>query len=384
MRIEVYGNRNGAREEFEDALKQQCLKLCITPDLIDGDSTTHMKGALAVVFPDNIEWTDANQKPHSELENSSFALPIIDVATDAANLPKALSKFNAFQKSLWQLSWTQALVDEVLCICWQKRRERQVFISYKRSDSEIAANQLYQELTHRGFKVFLDDISIEKGVDFQRELKWQLNDTDVVLLLLTQNFTNSQWCMEEVHFARANSIGVLVVEWPEIIINNESIAKTIDEDQILKIIKTDFKNFVSNSSTERCLSQEGLNKILAYCLKQRSLAIRQRIEDIVPMAQETFDKGNHSKKLTQIQDSICDFEFIDSNNINYFVRLTPFRPDPRVMHNTYTDVNSNKYHTVYCFYKENDPNDPRFNAIQWLLDISANNSITSNFKLSYY
>ena len=94
------------------------------------------------------------------------------------------------------------------------RRERRLFISYKRSDSQLVANQLYDALDAQGFDVFIDVRSVPPGVDFQAELWHRLADSDVVVLLDTPGFRESRWTTEELARANATNIQVLHVLWP--------------------------------------------------------------------------------------------------------------------------------------------------------------------------
>jgi hypothetical protein len=94
------------------------------------------------------------------------------------------------------------------------RRERRIFISYKRQDSESLAGRLYEELDRRGFDVFIDTRSVPPGVDFQDELWHRLADSDVVVLIDTPNFRSSRWTTEELAKANASNIQILHLLWP--------------------------------------------------------------------------------------------------------------------------------------------------------------------------
>lgn len=95
------------------------------------------------------------------------------------------------------------------------RRERRLFISYRRADSEGVANQLYDALDSHGFDVFIDTRTVPPAVDFQDELWHRLADTDVVVLLDTKGFRGSRWTTEELARANATNIQILHLLWPE-------------------------------------------------------------------------------------------------------------------------------------------------------------------------
>lgn len=94
------------------------------------------------------------------------------------------------------------------------RRQRRVFISYRRSESRSAAVQLHDLLSARGFEAFLDTHDIRLGDPFQEVLWHRLIDSDVMLMLDTPTYFASRWTREEIGRARAKDIQVLRVIWP--------------------------------------------------------------------------------------------------------------------------------------------------------------------------
>lgn len=382
MRIDVHGSPSGLRKVFESALQLQCNELAIALDLVDGNSPLQAADpAVAVLFPSaGFAWTAADADSFSHLANVDYpVLPVIADAPEAKLLPSALARFNAFQTAIWSTAWSDGLVDEVLSLGWQHRRERRVFVSYRRSDSAPVARQLYDELTRRGYLTFLDDISIPKGVDFQRELKWWLNDADVVLVLITPNFENSGWCMEEINFAQSSIVGLLGVEWPGSVSGDaptrafplatppppgshpaKSVAAGIDADQRLRLDDADFTGTASDPLCEQELTDAGLAKVLAYCARQRALAIRLRLENLLPLAEKVLKP----KGRLQAVGTPGDFTFLDDAGDDYFVRILPFRPDARSVHGTYLDAGNQRH--IGCLYGESDANDPRAAAMRWL------------------
>ncbi|MDE0034003.1 MAG: toll/interleukin-1 receptor domain-containing protein [Deltaproteobacteria bacterium] len=95
------------------------------------------------------------------------------------------------------------------------RRQRRVFVSYRRVESQSAAVQLHDLLTARGFDVFLDTHDIRPGDPFQDVLWHRLSDSDVVVMLETPNYFNSKWTRQEFGRALAKEIHVLRVVWPD-------------------------------------------------------------------------------------------------------------------------------------------------------------------------
>jgi TIR domain len=113
-------------------------------------------------------------------------------------------------------AWEQAsVVANVLKAFDLTREERQVFISYRRTDSEAVARQLYDALQQRKFRVFLDTASVDAGVLFQDVLHGRLSDVDLVVFLDTKNALDSEWVYEELLQAEKQGFGIFQVLWPE-------------------------------------------------------------------------------------------------------------------------------------------------------------------------
>jgi hypothetical protein len=94
------------------------------------------------------------------------------------------------------------------------RRRRLAFISYKRAESTGVASQLHDALEARGFEVFLDTYSVEKGVEFQPVLWDRLADADLLVLLDTKTALTSRWVEEEVSRATMMGLALLQLVWP--------------------------------------------------------------------------------------------------------------------------------------------------------------------------
>lgn len=380
MRVRIYGDLVGQRAAFEQALQAQCMELRIDLSLKTSASGPDSP-AVAVVFPSSGDaWSPADMDACASFAAVDYpVLPVIGSADDARGLPPALARFNAFQTKPWRQAWTVGLVDEVLSYGWLHRRERRVFISYRRTDSGPVAQQLYTALTRLGYVTFLDDVSIDKGLDFQRELKWWLNDADVVVVLVTPNFENSQWCMEEINFARANIIGLLGIEWPASVFGPNParafpvappapagstspapVISNIDPDQRLSLAESDFMGATVDALCEQELTLAGLERIMTHCARQRAMAIRLRLENLIPQA----------AKVLKPQGSLLsagapgDFTFTDAAGQMSFVRVLPFRPDARAIYATFLEAGTSSQ--VGCLYGESDPKDPRAEALRWL------------------
>ena len=78
-----------------------------------------------------------------------------------------------------------------------------IFFSYARADGETLANRLYDDLKQNGFEVWLDTRDIPPGSSWPREIEKALGVADVVLIILTPGFCESDTCLNEVVTAYA-------------------------------------------------------------------------------------------------------------------------------------------------------------------------------------
>jgi len=93
-------------------------------------------------------------------------------------------------------------------------RQRRVFLSYRRTESRVAALQLFDALSSRVFDVFLDTHEIAPGEDFQAMLWHNLCDSDVLVVLDTQDYFTSRWTTAEFGRALAKQIPIYRIGWP--------------------------------------------------------------------------------------------------------------------------------------------------------------------------
>lgn len=143
---------------------------------------------------------------------SAFIIPIVDnIGNFYILTPVALQPINGFELSQNNIHGLVSLILEGFGLL---RLSRRIFISYRRADSTGLALQLYEMLDAKGFHVFLDTHSVPRGVDFQEELWHQLANTDVMLMIDSPGFRESQWSLQELAKAAAMSIGIFQLIWP--------------------------------------------------------------------------------------------------------------------------------------------------------------------------
>ncbi|PUV24161.1 toll/interleukin-1 receptor domain-containing protein [Sphingobacterium athyrii] len=144
------------------------------------------------------------------LDEGNIVLPIF-FNSFGREIPKILSNQNGLKYEDFK---NEKIVNLILESFGKLRNTRKVFISYKRDESTSVAIQLYEALENNNFDVFLDTHSIKQGEPFQDELWHRMTDCDVILLLNTPKFIESEWCEKEIAEASVKQIGIIQVIWP--------------------------------------------------------------------------------------------------------------------------------------------------------------------------
>lgn len=184
------------------------------------------------------------------------------------------------------------------------RKNRKLFISYKRSESSNIAIQLYEFLERHNFDVFIDTHSIDKGEEFQEELWHRMTDCDLILMLNTKEFLESNWCKQELDKAHLKRIGIVHLIWPDC-----DFADFAHIAHSKKLKYQDFDNSPVADVTKGKLKEDILSPILnlVESSRARNLASRQDwlITDFTQAANDKDADVNlqYSRYITQKLDS---------------------------------------------------------------------------------
>lgn len=384
IRIHPYDSDGRA---VAQALYKKAQRLCITP-VVRGDDVYEIQAPLTdgasspivvrFLDPQNPISAQEDKKIRAFCGHGGMVIPVAKTAPDAGIALKDAEyarNLNAFLRSTVFSSarqdntpvWVHALLDEIFAHGWLRRRTRKVFISYRRIDSAAIAQQLFREFTQRNFLVFLDEVSIEHGADFQAELRWWLNDTDMVLVLASPNLEASRWVQEELLFAQLHQIGTLAVAWPRLDLLERSgvpttrprILETIRSDQQIQLTPEDFTDTSSPASGE--LTAAGLIKVLARAFEQRADGIHRRLNDLVITTRRRIEgKGNTSLMTTRLG----DISYEDAEGQSHFLRVLPFRPDAQALWDLARAASGAD--VVRAVYPEIAPQDSRALGLVWL------------------
>jgi len=151
----------------------------------------------------------------SKLLQDSIVIAPIASAADAIEdeIPEQLKHINVLVLPAdgSKLSRLVSLIFETFRLL---RKDRGIFISYRRKGSQPLANRIYENLDKRGFDVFIDVRSVPPAVDFQAELWHRMSDVDVIVLIDTPGFREGRWTKAEL--AQANLLGIQTLHllWP--------------------------------------------------------------------------------------------------------------------------------------------------------------------------
>lgn len=235
------------------------------------------------------------------IKEANLILPIVsDITKFKLQIPNELANVNGFE--LATSNDIEKLVSCILEGLSLLRLSRRLFISYKRDESSTVAIQLFEQLEKNGFDVFLDTHSIRPSEPFQEELWHRMADTDVVVLLNTPGFLNSNWTTQELAKANSMSIGILQVIWP-----THKLERDAELCIPLQLSDSDFGNNIFKESTSY-LKPNTISNIISQVesLRARSLASRQDniITEFISSANKVGKKVTlQSEKFITIQRS---------------------------------------------------------------------------------
>ncbi|KIK83131.1 toll/interleukin-1 receptor domain-containing protein [Pseudomonas sp. W15Feb9B] len=190
-------------------------------------SERNIKAATAVAYFGGNQ--DLDHEPASDAITNS--LPIIPTIAGGQDFLTLIPEFLHQCNGLYRRADDPGMVDlatSLLECVGLLRRQRRIFISYRRTESRIAALDLHDSLIARGFDVFLDTHDIRPGEPFQEVLWHRLCDSDVLVMLDTPNYFESKWTRNELGRARAKEIHIFRILWPGHVSNRQlNLSETI-------------------------------------------------------------------------------------------------------------------------------------------------------------
>jgi hypothetical protein len=202
------------------------------------------------------------------LNEGNIVLPIF-YDSFKNEIPEILSNQNGLKYEQHQ---KDKIVSLILESFGKLRNTRKIFISYKRDESSSVAIQLYEALEKNNFDVFLDTHSIKQGEPFQDELWHRMTDCDVIVLLNTPKFLESEWCEKEIAEASVKQIGVLQMVWP-----NNKLNSMAEVCFLRQMQPEDFIDDIFDNKDVSRLTDITLKSIIqkVESIRARNLAARQ-------------------------------------------------------------------------------------------------------------
>jgi hypothetical protein len=202
-------------------------------------------------------------------------ISIIPVAKDLSTFtqvaPKEVGKFNGFK--LADAQDVAELAGLMLELLGLQRAKRKIFVSYARLDGSAMAQQLRDSFTARWYSVFLDTVSIRPGEVFQENLKQELADSDVVLLLNSPAAPGRPYVEEEVTFATQARVGGVQVVWPG--------HDRLREGALLMPVFLEDKDIASDGEGGKSLTPEAVLEVLRRVADLRTALQQQREEQLL-------------------------------------------------------------------------------------------------------
>lgn len=177
------------------------VKACQKLLLLVGDPTSPFSnnGALD-------EWTKLVNK-----DPSYHLLPIFPKGAPVQNLlPLSQRHFNAI---FWSNSISET-IPAILSAVSLTANDFRIFISYRRTDTQALAEQLFDALSHENFDVYLDRFRTPPSVNFQMRLTQELADKSMVLLIESPDILSSSWTRFEIAFTKLYRLGLFALNIP--------------------------------------------------------------------------------------------------------------------------------------------------------------------------
>ncbi|MHB1166170.1 MAG: toll/interleukin-1 receptor domain-containing protein [Candidatus Nanopelagicales bacterium] len=157
--------------------------------------------------------------------------------------------------------------------------DRRIFLSHRRTDGSVLAEQLRTALADDRWDVFLDRFSVPPAVDFQERLDRELADKAFVLLLETPQASGSDWVEHEVAFALRHRLGLLSLALPET--TRAQLFPSVHDSWRHRLAARDFK--AGHRSGE--LTPAALDRVLVDIELGHAKATRLRRESVMSDAE---------------------------------------------------------------------------------------------------
>lgn len=139
-------------------------------------------------------------------------IPVTSRPAEFANeTPEFLHQFNAY---FWDPEGVRGLSRFLLEELGIEEGQRRVFISHRREDGLLMAEQLHDELSHHRFRPFIDRFAIPPGAEVQEGIAEALEEFSFLLLIESPLASDSPWVFYEVEYALSHFMSLCIISWP--------------------------------------------------------------------------------------------------------------------------------------------------------------------------
>jgi hypothetical protein len=288
-------------DEIIDLMERMGGKALPHPELSEMINADKSENLLEVIVCDGTSEVALEERIKNALKQQerTWVLPLMPSppAGSPNTLPPDLMKQNI---AFWQLDSIEELALTVLARAGVTSLDRRVFISYRRNETESMANQIFDALTELNFSVFLDTVSIDPGVEFQARLFEQIADKSMIVLLHSENFSQSPWTTAEVNYAINNDISVLIFRLPNVPKSNVIYGCRAGDQILLK--ETDIEKDEQGKTyrfTDKALDDVLKNVVMTHDMEMisRLTSMRQRTVEALNRKKVDFLQSSHDFSL---------------------------------------------------------------------------------------
>ncbi|QOR69380.1 toll/interleukin-1 receptor domain-containing protein [Ruania alkalisoli] len=292
------------------------LNVNVTEELLDSEAPAV---AVLLVGPATKNASSLDRRIIAARDSGLVVIPVVDsLAAFAAQVPDLVSAFNGFEWSGGDPERRLARI--VLKQLGIEERDRKVFISHRRSDGLAAAEQLYDALSHVSFSPFIDRFAIPAGDNVQLRIADALESFAFVLLLETPDAHASDWVFDELEYALAHSMGVLIVTWPD-------EPPPIPGSDRLPRVHLQSADLVQKGHGFDALSSEAVDRVLREVESAHALGLVRRRKMLLSSVQSSAEAGGAT--CTALKDWSMDVSGPSGRSI---VAVAPRLPESEDLH----------------------------------------------------
>ncbi|MGE3961942.1 MAG: TIR domain-containing protein [Dehalococcoidia bacterium] len=210
--VRTYGDLNDPRlaaldEALAIELRSMGLHMHVTVQFTADEARDCTVGVYAASNP-----TDNDPDVKSAITAGHLVFPIFDSLSGRYEdqVPEELLPINGIDWSRGPAHAARAVLEEI----GVSDHHRRVFVSHRRSDGALAAEQAHDALSHLRFDPFIDRYSIRPSDDHQARIAEALEEFTFLLLLETPDASESTYVFYEVDYAMSRAMGIYIITWP--------------------------------------------------------------------------------------------------------------------------------------------------------------------------